>query len=180
MAKVLMSLKIEVNDKELQKYLRQAIRRMGDIRPALKQCGVVMIRSFGDNFRHEGRPNKWKPLAKNTVKLRRKGSDRILQDTGMLRMSSMSRTHPGNIYRLRRQDLKMGSNLVIAAWQQYGTPAHTIAARSTPQLKIPLPGEPIYATKVRHPGIEPRPFILIQKKDIKDMTKIFRKFAVGT
>jgi len=71
------SLEFEVDDREFQKYMRQAIRRGKDLKPPLKRSGVVMTRSFAENFKAQGRPNRWDPLAPNTIAQRRKRSENI-------------------------------------------------------------------------------------------------------
>lgn len=172
-------LEFRIDDKEFQKYIREAIDRGKDLRPALKQSGVAMMRSFADNFLEDGRPEKWKPLAENTIAQRRKKSRRVLQDTRRLMMSTISRVAEGNVYKLRKYELEMGTNLKIGPWHQFGTKPYTIDPKSAPQLVIPIPGAPIFAKRVNHPGIEPRPFVMIQREDEKTISDIFSDFLVG-
>lgn len=42
-------------------------RALLDLRPVWRQAGTIMRRSFAANFREGGRPDKWAPLAPNTV-----------------------------------------------------------------------------------------------------------------
>lgn len=173
------SLTFEIDDKAFQKYIKDAIKRGKDIRPALKQSGMIMIRSFADNFKAEGRPIKWKTLSENTVAQRRKRSSRVLQDTGRLRISTISRMSEGNIYDLKRYELKMGTSLDTGAWHQFGVKPYVISPRTAPVLAIPIPGDPIFATKFRHPGLEPRPFVLIQPEDETAIANVFADYMVG-
>jgi len=169
----------EIRDEELKRYISQVEQRGKDLRPALKRCAIIMYKSFGKNFQQEGRPRKWKPLSPNTIAGRRKGSRRILQDTGRLRMSSISKTGAGNIYKLRKDSLKMGSSLQIAPYHQYGTSPHTIKAKHAKALRIPMADGVIFRRSVQHPGLDARVFITIQDEDVEEMKEVFSSYIVG-
>jgi len=79
----------------------------------------LMIRSFDLNFRYEGRPKKWAPLLKATI--RRKKSSGILKDTGRLRLSTMSEAAGGNITKFASDSLIMGTSVPYAKYLQEGT-----------------------------------------------------------
>ena len=178
-------LRVELDDKEAKGYMRELVRRGSDLQPALKRCGIVMTRSFALNFKQEGRPSHWRPLSANTIAGRRKGSSRILQDTGMLRMSTISRTAPGNIYHLSRNMLKMGSNLKYAVYHQFGTQPYIIRPRNAKVLRFTVAGTGrsrkriVFAKVVHHPGLPARPFVVIQDEDVKAMREIFRSYVLG-
>lgn len=63
------------------------LARLGDLSPALRGAGELVVASVRENFAAQGRPVPWPPLSPETVK--RKGSDTILFDTGRL-ISSIS------------------------------------------------------------------------------------------
>lgn len=170
---------MEIRDADLKRYMAEAERRGKDLKPPLKRCGIVMMRSFAMNFQQEGRPSKWKPLSPNTVAGRRKGSSRVLQDTGRLRMSLTARTASGNIYKLTPNSLVMGTNLSIAQYHQYGTKPYTITAKRAKALRIPTPDGIIFRKQVRHPGLPARPFVLIQRQDEREMVNIFADYLEG-
>lgn len=170
---------LDIDDKELQKYIVKALERQNNLSPALKKSGIVMLRSFALNFRSQGRPRAWRVLSPNTIAGRRRGSKRILQDTGRLRMSLLARTAAGNIYELRRNSLKMGTHLKIASYLQYGTKPYSIYPKSANVLRFMTTSGVTFARHVRHPGLAPRPFVLFQNEDIIDITNIFADHAVG-
>lgn len=173
------ALQVEIDSAEFEQYFRAAIRRGKDLKPPLKMSGVHMVRSFALNFIEQGRPKPWKPLEPTTVAGRRGGSSKILQDTGRLKMSALTKVSPGNIYELKEDSLKMGSDLETAGIHQWGTDPYDIFPRNKKILKIPTPKGPIFRSRVYHPGIDARPFILIQDEDVKVIVDIFKKYAVG-
>ena len=108
--------------------LARAVARIGDCRKPLSLAGMAVQRSFTRQFAASGTP-PWKPLAKSTVRGRRKKSSRPLQDTGRLRRSYTSRAGLGSIWALSPLELRVGSNLEYAAIHQAGgTISHTVKA----------------------------------------------------
>ena len=180
MPKYGIAIRVEVDDKEFKKYMSQAIRRGKNLKPPLKRCGMVMLRSFSDNFKRGGRPKRWKRLTPNTIAGRRKQSKKVLQDTGKLRMSTLSKVAPGNIHRQGENSLVMGSNLKIAQYHQWGTKPYTIVPKNRKVLRFMTATGPAFARKVNHPGLPARPFIMIQDEDVKAFVGIFRDYVVGT
>lgn len=63
--------------------------RLRDLTPAMQAAASAVTKGISDRFRSatdwDGQP--WQPLAASTVANRRKGSKRILQDTGVLKNS---------------------------------------------------------------------------------------------
>ena len=166
-------IRLEIHDEELQKTLRDLSKKAADIRTPLKRSGVHMMSSFDKNFKQEGRPQKWKPLQPNTVAARRKQSSKILQDKGLLRMSVLSKSGKGNIYRLTKDSLAMGSSLKIAPYHQRGTKPYVIRPKRKPLLRFKTTKGWVFARIVHHPGLPARPFVLIQDEDEKAIVDIF-------
>jgi phage gpG-like protein len=110
---------ITIDDGGLVATLNQMVQKAKNLRPLLKMFQVLMIRSFDLNFRYEGRPAKWAPLLKATI--RRKKSSGILKDTGRLRLSTMSETAGGNITKFASDSLIMGTSVPYAKFLQEGT-----------------------------------------------------------
>ncbi len=172
MAKSGISLSVTIKDAELKRLLRTMEKKSQNLSPLFKKFAIIMTRSFADNFRQEGRPNKRKALSKNTVAGRRKGSKRILQDKGLLRQSVLSRSASGNIRKFTRDSLKMGTTQKTAAWHQRGTKPYTIEPKSKKALSFMTTSGRVFAKKVNHPGLAARPFLLIQTQDEEAMTKV--------
>ncbi len=172
-------IKMEIDDKEFRRYMRQAARRAMNLAPFFRQAGMIMFRSFAKNFKAEGRPRRWKKLSPNTVAGRRKGSKRILQDTGKLRMSVMARSAPDNVYQMGKDYLKMGTKSKIASFHQDGTRPYDIVPRNKSVLRFMTAQGVRYSKRVHHPGLDARPFVLIQNEDARDITKLAGEHVVG-
>lgn len=171
----MIDLKVEIQDKELQQYLKKIAGKAEKRRVLLKRFGIIMLRSFAQNFKDEGRPRHWKRLSPNTIAARRRGGDRrygskkILQDSGRLRLSVTSKSGPGNIYQMSEDSLKMGSRLKIATFHQDGTRPYTIRPKRSKMLSFMTTEGRRFAGKVNHPGLPARPFIMIQDDDERSM-----------
>ena len=66
----------------LSEALDGALRRLSDLSPALSEAGDAMMLSVRKNFASGGRPHKWPPLAKSTI--RGKGHAAPLYRTGRM------------------------------------------------------------------------------------------------
>jgi len=172
------ALKVTIEDKEVKKLLREMEKKGMNLTPFLKKARVWMTRSIALNFKNEGRPHKWKSLSPNTIAGRRKGSRRILQDTGRLRLSSISQSAEGNITVFRKNSLKMGSRLNIASFHQEGTKPYTIVPKNAKALSFMTTGGRIFTKRVRHPGLTARPFIMIQREDEQALGEIAADYMV--
>lgn len=179
MAKSGIEIQVVIKDKEVKRLLKQIEKRGMNLSPLFKRYAILMTRSFADNFRAEGRPNKWKPLSKNTVAGRRKGSKRILQDKGFLRQSVLSRSGPGNIRKQTKDSLKMGTRNKTAPFHQNGTKPYTIVPKSKKALSFMTTSGRVFVTKVQHPGLVPRPFIMIHPEDERAMAKVALDYMIG-
>ena len=93
-----------------------------DPRAPLEEIGIYLHRRVLEGFERQrdpwGRP--WEPLSPETV--RRKGSSRILEDTGRLRQSIAWRT-------LGRDAVVVGTNVEYAPVHQFGSDERHIPAR---------------------------------------------------
>ena len=86
-------------------------------RGALKAIGMRQLRWINQNFEGEGSlAGGWKPLAASTIARRRKGSRRILQDTGRLRASF-------DMFGMRvtSETVTVGSVNTVAEYHEHGT-----------------------------------------------------------
>lgn len=116
---------------KLDAGFRRLARANHDLRVPLKRIGVHMYKSIAQNFRDEGISEigvDWAPLAESTIKRRRKGKgaggEKILQDRGHMRMSVVSVTGKGTIYKLSKDSLVIGTNLPYALDHQPPDGAH--------------------------------------------------------
>ncbi len=114
-----------------------------DLTPPLKVANLLLISATKQNFVNQSDPDgvPWTPLKKprgrprDKRKSRRKGSDQILRDTGVL-MASVS-GGAGSINDVTSKSLRYGTSVSYAGYQNFGT--RTIPARRflglTPQLR---------------------------------------------
>ena len=127
-------IEIKIENKEVLTRLQELANRGENLRPLMKNIAGIMATATEDNFKDEGRPDKWVDLSETTKKQRQKIGKypgQILQVSGQL-ASSVSTAYDDN-------SAVIGSNLVYAAIHQLGGQAGknkktTIPAR--PYLKL--------------------------------------------
>ena len=127
-------IEIKIDNKEVLTRLQELASRGENLRPLMKNIAGIMAIATEDNFKDEGRPEKWVDLSETTKKQRQKIGKypgQILQVSGQL-ASSVSIAYDNN-------SAVIGSNLAYAAIHQLGGQAGknkktTIPAR--PYLKL--------------------------------------------
>lgn len=127
-------IEIKLDNKEVLTRLQELASRGENLRPLMKNIAGIMSTATEDNFKDEGRPEKWVDLSETTKKQRQKIGKypgQILQVSGQL-ASSVSTAYDDN-------SALIGSNLAYAAIHQLGGQAGknkktTIPAR--PYLKL--------------------------------------------
>ena len=127
-------IEIKLDNKEVLTRLQELASRGENLRPLMKNIAGIMATATEDNFKDEGRPDKWVDLSETTKKQRQKIGKypgQILQVSGQL-ASSVSTAYDDN-------SAVIGSNLAYAAIHQLGGQAGknkktTIPAR--PYLKL--------------------------------------------
>ena len=127
-------IEIKIDNKEVLTRLQELASRGENLRPLMKNIAGIMATATEDNFKDEGRPDKWVDLSETTKKQRQKIGKypgQILQVSGQL-ASSVSTAYDDN-------SAVIGSNLAYAAIHQLGGQAGknkktTIPAR--PYLKL--------------------------------------------
>lgn len=109
------SVEIKIDNEEVNKRLLELAERTENLRPLMKNIADIFASSTEDNFREEGRPDKWVDLAESTKKQRTKTGHypgQILQVSGQL-ASSISTYYDND-------SAVIGSNLDYAAIHQLG------------------------------------------------------------
>lgn len=110
-----MRITVKGNAREVAKSASQTADRMKDLSRPLRVAAASLDKLVDDSFRGQKSPGgtPWKKLKKSTVKRRRKGSNRILQDTSRLRRSWNARAD--------RSSLTITTNVPYARFHQQGT-----------------------------------------------------------
>lgn len=127
-------IEIKLDNKEVESRLLDLAKRSENLRPLMKNIAGIFAYSTEENFKEEGRPDKWIDLAESTKKQRTKTGHypgQILQVSGQL-ASSISTYYDND-------SAVIGSNLDYAAIHQLGGQAGknqsvTIPARPYLQL----------------------------------------------
>lgn len=128
------SVEIKIDNQEVTESLLELARRGENLRPLMKNIAGIFASSTEDNFREEGRPEKWTDLAGATKKKRakkRKWPGQILQVEGKL-ATSVNTQYDDN-------SAVIGSNLDYARIHQLGGNAgknHKAEIPARPYLKL--------------------------------------------
>ena len=108
-------IEIKLDNKEIESRLLDLAKRSENLRPLMKNIAGVFAYSTEENFKEEGRPDKWTELSESTIKQRTKNKQwpgMILQISGQL-ASSVNTYYDDD-------SAVMGSNLEYAAIHQLG------------------------------------------------------------
>ncbi len=127
-------IEIKIDNKKIETQLLDLAKRSENLRPLMKNIAGIFAYSTEENFKEEGRPDKWTELSESTIKQRTKNKQwpgMILQISGQL--ASSVNTYYDN------DSAVIGSNLDYAAIHQLGGQAGknqsvTIPARPYLQL----------------------------------------------
>ena len=108
-------IEIKIDNKEVESRLLDLAQRSENLRPLMKNIAGIFAYSTEENFKNEGRPDKWTELSESTIKQRTKNKQwpgMILQVSGQL--ASSVNTYYDN------DSAVIGSNLDYAAIHQLG------------------------------------------------------------
>jgi len=120
-------------------------------------CDFFMVRRRSGLTR-TGKEKFKQKLKSIGFQIEREAKDRAPVDTGRLRSSITT-----NVFDRGDEILvKVGTNVEYAPALEFGTGPYIIEADDAEALQWtdPETGEPVFATSVEHPGIEPQPFLL--------------------
>lgn len=127
-------IEIELDNKEVRQKLLDLAKKTDNLRPLMKNIAGIFAYSTEENFKEEGRPDKWIDLAESTKKQRtkkRKWPGQILQVEGKL-AASISTFYDND-------SAVIGSNLEYAAIHQLGGQAgrnKSVEIPARPYLKL--------------------------------------------
>ena len=120
----------KLDNKEVLTRLQELASRGENLRPLMKNIAEIMATATEDNFKDEGRPEKWVDLSETTKKQRQKIGKypgQILQVSGQL-ASSVSTAYDDN-------SATIGSNLAYAA-------IHQLEGQAGKNKKMTIPARP--------------------------------------
>ena len=127
-------IEIILDNKEVESRLHDLAKRSENLRPLMKNIAGIFAYSTEENFKEEGRPDKWTELSESTIKQRTKNKQwpgMILQISGQL-ASSVNTYYDDD-------SAVIGSNLEYAAIHQLGGQAgrnKSVEIPSRPYLNL--------------------------------------------
>ena len=153
--------RLTVVDKLVKDYLANVGKRMREPEKALRECGLVLLRSIAKNFEKGGRPVKWVPSLRATS-----SKGQTLVATARLK-NSITMEVAGN-------RLTVGTNLKYAAIQQLGG---IITPKTAKVLLANIPGVGYRAMKKVE--IPARPYLVVQDEDENTFKRIIADYTVN-
>ena len=108
-------IEIKIDNKDVDRKLLELAQKSENLRPLMKNIAGIFASATEENFKNEGRPDKWTELSEATKKQRtkqKKWPGQILQVSGQL-ASSISTQYDD-------ESAIIGSNLDYAAIHQLG------------------------------------------------------------
>lgn len=127
-------IEIKIDNKDVDRKLLELAQKSENLRPLMKNIAGIFASATEDNFKNEGRPDKWTELSEATKKQRtkkKKWPGQILQVSGQL-ASSISTQYDD-------ESAIIGSNLDYAAIHQLGGDAgrgKKVKIPARPYLKL--------------------------------------------
>lgn len=123
-------IKIKIDNKAVNEKLLELAKRGENLRPLMKNIAGIFASSTEENFKEEGRPDKWTDLAEITKEKRKKKNKwpgQILQVQGQL-ASSVNTQYDD-------ESVVIGSNLPYAA-------IHQLGGQTGKNKKVKIPARP--------------------------------------
>nr|DAU59887.1 MAG TPA: virion morphogenesis protein [Caudoviricetes sp.] len=123
-------IEIKIDNKDVEKKLLELAQKGENLRPLMKNIAGIFASATEENFKNEGRPDKWTELSEVTKKQRtkqKKWPGQILQVSGQL-ASSISTQYDD-------ESAVIGSNLDYAA-------IHQLGGQAGKNKKVEIPARP--------------------------------------
>lgn len=123
-------IEIKIDNKDVERKLLELAQKGENLRPLMKNIAGIFASATEENFKNEGRPDKWTELSEATKKQRtkqKKWPGQILQVSGQL-ASSISTQYDD-------ESAIIGSNLNYAA-------IHQLGGQAGKNKKVEIPARP--------------------------------------
>lgn len=149
-------IRVKLDDRDLQKDLRRAVRACVKMKPAWDEVGEIAVSSILRTFREEGRPEKWQPFSPKYKRKRgNMASAKLLVDNEILRGSIENQTK--SVRHLGNHGIDVRTNVKYAAIHNYGGTVR------------------VHGKKVEIPA---RPFMVLQREDITEAAAAIRDHII--
>ena len=143
------SLRLNVDNKEVTEALLNLAKRTENLRPLMKSIAGIFASSTEENFKQEGRPDKWTDLADITKKNREKINK-----------------WPGQI-------LQVEGQLASSVTTQYDDDSAVIGSNKDYARIHQLGGDAGRGKKVKIPA---RPYLVLQDEDFEEILSECKKY----
>lgn len=123
-------IEIKIDNNDVERKLLELAQKGENLRPLMKNIAGIFASATEENFKNEGRPDKWTELSEATKKQRtkqKKWPGQILQVSGQL-ASSISTQYDD-------ESAVIGSNLDYAA-------IHQLGGQAGKNKKVEIPARP--------------------------------------
>ena len=123
-------IEIKIDNKDVERKLLELAQKSENLRPLMKNIAGIFASATEENFKNEGRPDKWTELSEATKKQRtkqKKWPGQILQVSGQI-ASSISTQYDD-------ESAIIGSNLDYAA-------IHQLGGQAGKNKKVEIPARP--------------------------------------
>jgi phage gpG-like protein len=154
----MISIKYSINDMEAKTGLKELSKRLTNPQQALRECGLVLLRSISKTFKAGGRPVRWQPSARAKMS----GGRTMIKTARLLRSITMD---------VSGKTLTVGTNVKYAGILHEGG---TIRPKTAKALKFNIPG--IGWRTMKKVTIPARPFLVVQDADWRILNRIFEDY----
>lgn len=147
---------VTIDDREVRAVLGRLAAKARSMAPLMCNLAAIMKAGVQENFIQEGRP-KWKPS---------KRGGQTLRDSGRLFRSIIDRSDDHSAV--------VGTNVRYAPWLHFGTRPYQIKPKNKKALFWGGAAHPVKG--VHHPGLVPRPFMLLPPSDLRRIEQAARRY----
>jgi len=163
----MITIKTTIKDMEMKTGLKGLTTRLTRPQKALRECGLVFLRSISKTFKAGGRPVRWKPSKRGLS-----GGKTLIDTARLLRSITM---------KVLSKSVQWGTNVKYAAVQHLGINKN-VKVRQHWRTMTKAFGKSIDGRRVlvlahqRHMKVPARPFLVIQDADWRVFRKIFGEY----
>ena len=171
----MISIKYNIKDLEAKTAIKGLGQRLTKPQQALKECGLVLLRSIARNFKAGGRPAKWE----RSGRVKREGGQTLVETARLKKSITMDVT--GNT-------LTVGTNVKYARIHQLGgriKKSATIREHwriMTKAFGKSIPGRNVLVRSHQRQmniNMPARPFLVVQDSDLRVMKRIVADYVTG-
>ena len=164
-----LTMQVGVDDVELKRRIRRALRKLHDLTPAFEQAGEHMVSSITQTFHEQGRPQRWQPLSAVTLFNRAGGTvGKVFTKKGGLKKGAERKILGAKIL--------MNSGRLLRSIHRGMRAGQDYAVVSTNVIYARIQHEGGKAGRGHKVTIPARPYMQILPEDEREVRSIFRTY----